>query len=90
MKTHKTKTGRILTDAEIDALADEVEVSDYDIEVLKTRRRGRPAMGSGPAEVVPVRIDPELKAAVEARAKADETTTSEVIREAIRRFLEVA
>ena len=90
MTTHKTKSGRVLTDAEIDALADEVEVVDYDIEVLKTRRRGRPAMGSGPAEVVPVRIDPELKAAVEARAEADDTTTSEVIREAIRRFLEVA
>ena len=90
MTTHKTKSGRVLTDAEIDALADEVEVVDYDIEVLKTRRRGRPAMGSGPAEVVPVRIDPELKAAVEARAEADDTTTSEVIREAIRRFLDVA
>lgn len=47
-------------------------------------------MGSGPAEVVPVRIDPELKAAVEARVEADATTTSEAIREAIRRFLEVA
>ena len=90
MTTHKTKSGRILTDAEIDALADEVETTDYDIEVLKTRRRGRPAMGSGPAEVVPVRIDPEFKAAVEARAEADDTTTSEVIREAIRRFLDVA
>ena len=90
MTTHKTKTGRILTDAEIDALADEVETADYDIDDLKTRRRGRTAMGSGPAEVVPVRIDPELKAAIEARAEADGTTTSEVIREAIRRFLEVA
>ncbi len=90
MTTHRTKSGRILTDAEIDALADEVETADYGIDVLKTRRRGRPAMGSGPAEVVPVRIDPELKAAVEARAEADDTTTSEVIREAIRRFLEVA
>ncbi|MEM1332448.1 MAG: CopG family transcriptional regulator [Actinomycetota bacterium] len=46
--------------------------------------------GSGPASVVPVRIDPELKAAIEARARADESTTSEVIREALRRFLEVA
>ena len=90
MTTHKTKTGRVLTDAEIDALADEDETTDYDIEDLKSRRRGRPAVGSGPAEVVPVRIDPELKAAVEARAEADATTTSEVIREAIRRFLEVA
>ena len=90
MTTHRTKSGRILTDAEIDALADEVETTDYDIADLKSRRRGRPSMGSGPAEVVPVRIDPELKAAVEARAEADATTTSEVIREAIRRFLEVA
>jgi predicted transcriptional regulator len=47
-------------------------------------------MGSGPAGVVPVRIDPELRAAIEARAEAEHTTTSEIIREAIRRFLEVA
>ena len=86
----KTKTGRTLTDADLDALADEVESADYDIEELKSRRRGRPAMGSGPAEVVPVRIDPELKAEIEARAAADDTTTSEVIRAAIRRFLDVA
>ena len=90
MTTHKTKTGRTLTDADIDALAEEVETTDYDVEALKTRRRGRPAMGSGPADVVPVRIDPELKAAIEARAEADHTTTSEVIREALRKFLEVA
>ncbi len=90
MTTHKTKTGRTLTDADIDALAEEVETTDYDVEELKTRRRGRPAMGSGPADIVPVRIDPELKAAIEARAKADDTTTSEIIREALRKFLEVA
>ncbi len=47
-------------------------------------------MGSGPADVVPVRLDPELRAAIEARAKAQHTTTSEIIREAIRRFLDVA
>lgn len=47
-------------------------------------------MGSGPAEVVPVRLDPELRAAVEARASADDTTTSEIIREALGRYLHVA
>jgi len=46
--------------------------------------------GVGPADVVPVRIDPELRAAIEARAEAEHTTISEIIREAIRRFLEVA
>lgn len=90
MTTYKTKTGRALTDDDLDTIADEVESADYDVEELKTRRRGRPAMGSGPADVVPVRIDPELKDAIEARAAADHTTTSEIIREAIRKFLDVA
>jgi len=89
-KTHRTRSGRTLTDEDIDAIASEVEEAEYDIEALKTRRRGRPPMGSGPADVVPVRIDPELRAAIEARAEADHTTTSEIIREALRRFLDVA
>lgn len=89
-ETHRTRSGRALTDEEIEALSTEVVETDFDPEVLKTRRRGRPSMGSGPADVVPVRIDPELRAAIEARAEAEHTTTSEIIREAIRRFLEVA
>ena len=89
-KTRRTRGGRILTDDELEALATEVEETDYDVNALKTRRRGRPSMGSGPADVVPVRIDPELRAAIEAQAEADGTTTSEIIREAIRRFLDVA
>lgn len=89
-KEHRTRTGRTLTDDDIDAIAREVEETDYDVETLQRRRRGRPTMGSGPADVVPVRIDPELRAAIEARAEADHTTTSEIIREALRRFLDVA
>lgn len=86
---YRTTTGKVLTDSDIEALADEAE-KGYDVEELKTRRRGRPMIGDAPAEVVPVRLDPSLKEAVEARAAADETTTSEIIREALRRFLEVA
>jgi uncharacterized protein (DUF4415 family) len=88
-KTYRTKTGKVLTDTDVEALADEVE-RDYDVETLKRRRRGRPSMGSGPAEVVPVRLDPELREAVETRAEREQTTTSEIIREAIRKFLDVA
>jgi hypothetical protein len=51
---------------------------------------GPTPIGSAPAEVVPVRLDPGLRAAVEARAAAEQTTTSDVIREALRRFLDVA
>ncbi|HZJ26453.1 MAG TPA: ribbon-helix-helix protein, CopG family [Acidimicrobiia bacterium] len=89
-KIHRSPAGRELTVEELDAIADEVENKDYDVEALKTRRRGRPTMGTGPADVVPVRIDPELRAAIAARAGAEHMTTSEVIREALRRFLDVA
>ena len=88
-KTYKTKTGRVLTDADIEAMADEAE-RDFDVEKLKVRRRGRPMLGNAPSEVVPVRLDPDLRRAVEAWAEADETTASEIIREALRRFLDVA
>ena len=89
-KTYRTRTGRTLKEADLDQLAAEVETATYDVEALKGRRRGRPPIGSGPAEVVPVRIDPELRAAMEARAEQDHTTTSEIIREALRRYLHVA
>ena len=48
---------------------------------------GRPAMGSGPADALPVRLDPELRRAVDERAAAEHTTSSEVVREALRRYL---
>jgi hypothetical protein len=83
-----TSRGKPTTDADIERLADEAEAG-YDITTLRPRG-GRPAMGSGPAEVVPVRLDPELRAAVEARATLDDTTTSQIIRQALRTFLHVA
>ena len=76
----------MLADADIETLATEDE-RDFDVVSLKARRRGRPTMGSAAAEVVPVRLDPELKKAVETRAERDDTTTSEIVREAIRSFL---
>ncbi|MHB1712329.1 MAG: ribbon-helix-helix protein, CopG family [Acidimicrobiales bacterium] len=88
-KTYKTRTGKVLTDSDIETMADEAE-RGYDVEMLKSRRRGRPMLGTAPSEVVPVRLDPELKHAVEARAQVDHTTTSEIIREALRHFLDVA
>jgi hypothetical protein len=88
-QTYLTKTGKVLSDTDVEALADEA-AREYDVETLKARRRGRPSMGSAAADVVPVRLDPELKEAVETRAEREQTTTSEIIREAIRKFLDVA
>ena len=89
-KTYRTASGRDLTEGDLDAIAAEVEHGVFDVAILKSRRRGRPMIGSAPAEVVPVRIDPELKLAIDARAAADSTTASDVIREALRRYLHVA
>ena len=86
-----TASGRPITDAEIEALAAEAEAG-YDVDELLARRpkRGRPALGSSPASVESVRLDPELRRELLERARADGTTTSEVIREALRRFLHAA
>ena len=83
-----TSRGKAVTDADIQRMADEAEAG-YDPARLRPRG-GRRRMGTAPAEVVPVRLDPELRAAVEARANLDHTTTSDIIREALRKFLDVA
>lgn len=89
-KTYRTKSGRLLDDNDLDSISDEVESATYDVEALKSRRRGRPTMGSGPADVVPVRLEPELRDALQARANAENTTASDVIRRALKDFLHVA
>ena len=53
-------------------------------------KRGRPTLGSAPATVESVRLDPELRAELLERAQSEGTTTSEIIREALRRFLHPA
>ena len=83
----RSKAGVDLTDEALDRMADEAEEG---LDVTKLRRRpGRPAMGSAPADSFPVRLEPELRRALDERAAADDTTASEVVREALRRYLKV-
>ena len=86
-----TRSGRPITDADVEAFAAEAEAG-YDVDELIARRpkRGRPSLGSGPASVESVRLDPELREQLLQRARSDGTTTSEIIREALRRFLRAA
>jgi predicted transcriptional regulator len=82
-------TRRTLTHAEIEALADEAE-RGYDVDELIARRgkRGRPTLGAAAATVESVRLDPETKQQLAERAERDGTSVSDVIREALRRYLQ--
>lgn len=87
----RTKSGKVITETDIERYADEAEAG-YDVDELVRRRgrRGRPTLGSGPASVESVRLDPELREALASRAEVEGTSTSEVIREALRKYLEAA
>jgi CRISPR-associated endonuclease/helicase Cas3 len=82
-----SKDGVELTDELIEKLAKEAE-EGYEISKL-TPRRGRPRMGSEAAGVFQVRLEPELRAALEKRADEEGTTPSELTRRLLRRELGV-
>lgn len=83
-----TSRGMPITDDVVQALADEAEVG-YDSAQLR-RSGGRKPIGSAAARVIPVRLDPELEEAVRRRAATDDSTTSQVIRDALRVYLHSA
>jgi predicted HicB family RNase H-like nuclease len=81
------KDGTPITDADVEAMADEAE-QGYDVDTLLHRRRGgRPPLGSAAASVESVRLDPELKRALLVRAGQEHVSVSEVIRRAIGEYL---
>jgi Ribbon-helix-helix protein, copG family len=83
-----TSNGVPVTDELVAELVAEAEAG-FDAAALR-RRGGRRPLGAAPAAVVPVRLDPELRAALAARAESDHTTASDVIRQALRAWLDVA
>jgi hypothetical protein len=84
----RSKAGVELTEEVLEQMAREAEAG---LDITKLHRRpGRPAMGSGPADTLPVRLDPELRKAVEERAAKDDTTASDVVRTALRHYLKVS
>ncbi|MGO9794276.1 MAG: ribbon-helix-helix protein, CopG family [Solirubrobacteraceae bacterium] len=85
------RSGQPITDAVIEVLAAEFEAG-YDVDRLIARRpkRGRPALGSSAASHELVPLGPELREELLERARSEGATTSEIIREALRRFLHAA
>ena len=87
--THgRTASGKPITGEMVEKLARKAEAG-YDVDETLRRRPGRPAMGSAPAAVESVRLEPELRDALTKRAERDRETTSSVIRKALRQYLRV-
>jgi hypothetical protein len=81
-----TRSGRTIDDDLVEELAAKAK-RGYDVDEIIRRRGGRPPIGSGPATVESVRLDPELRNALAERAKRDHVSTSSVIRKALRSYL---
>jgi hypothetical protein len=89
-KTHaKSQSGRPITHALVVELCEKARAG-VDVEAIERRRGGRPTMGSAPASIESVRLDPELRQAPPRRRGPRHQTTSAVMREAPRRYLGVA
>jgi hypothetical protein len=87
-KTAKTRARSHRPAAEeVETYAAEAE-RGYDVDQILQRRGGRPTIGSAPASVESVPLDPELKRDLLLRAAADNTSVSDVIRSAIGAYLQ--
>lgn len=90
MTEFTTASGEVLTDKDIEALADEAE-RGYDLSRAKRVRIGRPALGqAGVSPRVQVRVDPQLARALKARARREHRSVSEIARTALREYVDRA
>jgi ribbon-helix-helix CopG family protein len=88
-RTHgRSRAGIELTDEVIEKMAARAE-KGLNVETLQ-RRPGRPSMGSAPAEGLPVRFDPELREALDRQAQQEGVSAGEVVRRALRKYLQSA
>ena len=86
-----TKAGEPITDEMIERFAEEAE-RGYQPGQLKGHRRGpgRPPLGDAAKSVESVRLEPGLRDDLARRAETEGVTVSEVIRRALRQYLESA
>ena len=80
--TIRTKNGQMVTDADLDRMADEAEAG-YDLSTWKPRR-GRPALAAGAAgdhsPRIATRVPERLRADLERYSVAEGKTVSQVLR----------
>jgi len=85
----RTRSGQPITNELLEKLTDQAE-EGFDVDEIVRRRGGRPTMGSAAASVESVRLDPELSGALRDRAEREGRTNSELIRDALRSYLEAS
>ena len=82
----RTRSGQPISDELVEQLAAKAEAG-FDVDEILRRRGGRRPMGTAAAAVESVRLDPELSRALRDCAEREGRTNSDVIREALRRYL---
>jgi Ribbon-helix-helix protein, copG family len=83
----KTLAGTELSEEDIEALADEAE-RGYDLDKAIGVTVGRPSLsGEGVSPRVQVRVDSGLAEALQARARKEHRSVSEIARTALREYL---
>ncbi len=82
MNNRETINGVPVTEEQIAAWVAEAEAG-YDVEALKKRGRGRPGRGAEPSQVVALRLTLDEIAVLDERARRENKSRSEVIREAL-------
>jgi predicted transcriptional regulator len=82
----RTRGGNPIDDELVERLSEKAE-EGFDVDEVLRRRGGRPPMGTSAASVESVRLDPELRQALRDRAEREGRTNSELIRDALRRYL---
>lgn len=85
----RTRSGEPITEELLEEWVAKAE-EGFDVEEIVRRRGGRPPMGSSAASVESVRLGPELSEALHQRAKDEGRTNSDLIRDALRRYLQAS
>jgi len=85
----RTRSGKPITEKLLNKLAERAE-EGFDVDEIIRKRGGRPPMGTAAASVESVRLDPELSQALHEQAEREGRTNSDLIRDALRRYLEAS
>jgi len=85
----RTRSGEPITEELLEDWVAKAE-EGFDVDEILRRRGGRPPMGSSAASVESVRLDPELSEALDQRARDEGRTNSDLIRDALRRYLQAS